>query len=418
MLNTEKALEIARNVYGRYGVDVDAALKATASTPVSVHCWQGDDVAGFEAADGDLTGGIQSTGNYPGKARNIDELRKDFEFAKSLIPGKKKFSLHAIYLDSNGKKVARNEIGPEHFASWIDWAKEQGLGLDYNPTFFSHPLSADGFTLSSDDESIRRFWVEHGILSRKVSEAFGKATGQPSVINFWVPDGFKDTPVNRARKRENLARSYDEIFAEKISKEYNLDSVESKLFGIGLESCTIGSHEFYMGCAMKHGILLTLDTGHFHPTEMVSDKLSSTLQYLDGVMLHVSRPVRWDSDHVVILDDELKAIACEIHRGGFEKRVNIGLDFFDGSINRIAAWTMGTRNMQKAILWANLEPVKMLQKFELEGDFTSRLAYLEELKTLPFGLVWNAYCEMQGVPVGDSWIPMMKQYEKDVLSAR
>jgi len=418
MLNTEKALEIARNVYGKYGVDIDAALKATASTPVSIHCWQGDDVAGFEAADGDLTGGIQSTGNYPGKARNIDELRKDFEFAKSLIPGKKKFALHAIYLDSNGKKVARNEIGPEHFTSWIDWAKEQGLGLDYNPTFFSHPLSADGFTLSSDDEGIRKFWVEHGILSRKVSEAFGKATGQPSVINFWVPDGFKDIPVNRKRKRENLARSYDEIFAEKISKDYNLDAVESKLFGIGLESCTIGSHEFYMGCAMKHNILLTLDTGHFHPTEMVSDKLSSTLQYLDGVMLHVSRPVRWDSDHVVILDDELKAIACEIHRGGYERRVNIGLDFFDGSINRIAAWTMGTRNMQKALLWANLEPVEMLQKFELEGDYTSRLAYLEELKTLPFGLVWNAYCDMQGVPAGDSWIPMMKKYEADVLSAR
>ena len=418
MLNTEKALEIARNVYGKYGVDVDAALKATASTPVSIHCWQGDDVAGFEAADGDLTGGIQSTGNYPGKARNIDELRKDFEFAKSLIPGKKKFALHAIYLDSNGKKVARNEIGPEHFTSWIDWAKEQGLGLDYNPTFFSHPLSADGFTLSSDDEGIRKFWVEHGILSRKVSEAFGKATGQPSVINFWVPDGFKDIPVNRKRKRENLARSYDEIFAEKISKDYNLDAVESKLFGIGLESCTIGSHEFYMGCAMKHNVLLTLDTGHFHPTEMVSDKLSSTLQYLDGVMLHVSRPVRWDSDHVVILDDELKAIACEIHRGGYERRVNIGLDFFDGSINRIAAWTMGTRNMQKALLWANLEPVEMLQKFELEGDYTSRLAYLEELKTLPFGLVWNAYCDMQGVPAGDIWIPMMKKYEADVLSAR
>jgi len=418
MLNTEKALEIARNVYGKYGVDIDAALKATASTPVSIHCWQGDDVAGFEAADGDLTGGIQSTGNYPGKARNIDELRKDFEFAKSLIPGKKKFALHAIYLDSNGKKVARNEIGPEHFTSWIDWAKEQGLGLDYNPTFFSHPLSADGFTLSSDDEGIRKFWVEHGILSRKVSEAFGKATGQPSVINFWVPDGFKDIPVNRKRKRENLARSYDEIFAEKISKDYNLDAVESKLFGIGLESCTIGSHEFYMGCAMKHNVLLTLDTGHFHPTEMVSDKLSSTLQYLDGVMLHVSRPVRWDSDHVVILDDELKAIACEIHRGGYERRVNIGLDFFDGSINRIAAWTMGTRNMQKALLWANLEPVEMLQKFELEGDYTSRLAYLEELKTLPFGLVWNAYCDMQGVPAGDSWIPMMKKYEADVLSAR
>ena len=418
MLNTEKALEIARNVYGKYGVDVDAALKAAAGTPVSIHCWQGDDVAGFEAADGDLTGGIQSTGNYPGKARTIDELRKDFEFAKSLIPGKKKFSLHAIYLDAGGKKVARNEIGPEHFTSWIDWAKENGIGLDYNPTFFSHPLSADGFTLSSDDESIRKFWVEHGILSRKVSESFGRALGQPSCINFWVPDGFKDTPVNRARKRENLARSYEEIFAEKIPEEYNLDAVESKLFGIGLESCTIGSHEFYMGCAMKHNVLVTLDTGHFHPTEFVSDKLSAALQYLKGVLLHVSRPVRWDSDHVVILDDELKAIACEIRRGGYQDRVKIGLDFFDGSINRIACWAIGSRNMQKAILWAALEPVEMLQKFEAEGDFTSRLAFLEELKTLPFGLVWNAYCETQGVPAGDSWIPMMKKYEADVLSAR
>ena len=417
-MNTEKALEIARNVYGKYGVDVDAALKAAAGTPVSIHCWQGDDVAGFEAADGDLTGGIQSTGNYPGKARTIDELRKDFEFAKSLIPGKKKFSLHAIYLDAGGKKVARNEIGPEHFTSWIDWAKENGIGLDYNPTFFSHPLSADGFTLSSDDESIRKFWVEHGILSRKVSESFGRALGQPSCINFWVPDGFKDTPVNRARKRENLARSYEEIFAEKIPEEYNLDAVESKLFGIGLESCTIGSHEFYMGCAMKHNVLVTLDTGHFHPTEFVSDKLSAALQYLKGVLLHVSRPVRWDSDHVVILDDELKAIACEIRRGGYQDRVKIGLDFFDGSINRIACWAIGSRNMQKAILWAALEPVEMLQKFEAEGDFTSRLAFLEELKTLPFGLVWNAYCETQGVPAGDSWIPMMKKYEADVLSAR
>ncbi len=418
MLNTEKALEIARNVYGKYGVDVDAALKAAAETPVSIHCWQGDDVAGFETADGDLTGGIQSTGNYPGKARTIDELRKDFVFAKSLIPGKKKFSLHAIYLDAGGKKVERDEIGPEHFASWVDWAKENGLGLDFNPTFFSHPLSADGFTLSSDDEGIRKFWVRHGIQSRKISESFGKALGQPSCNNFWIPDGFKDTPVNRRQKRENLARSYEEIFAEDISKEYNLDSVESKLFGIGLESCTIGSHEFYMGCAMKHGVMLTLDTGHFHPTEVVSDKLSAALLYLDGVLLHVSRPVRWDSDHVVVLDDELKAIACEIRRGGFEKRVKIGLDFFDGSINRIACWAIGARNMQKAILWAALEPVAMLQKFEAEGDFTSRLAYLEEIKTLPFGLVWNAYCDLQGVPAGDAWVPMMKKYEADVLSAR
>ena len=418
MMNAERALEIARNVYGKYGVDVDLALKQTAETPVSIHCWQGDDVGGFENAGGDLTGGIQSTGNYPGKARTIDELRGDFEFANKLIPGKKKFSLHAIYLDAGGKKVERNEIGPEHFASWIEWARENGLGLDFNPTFFSHPLSADGFTLSSDDEGVRRFWVEHGIRSRQISETFGRELGMTSVNNFWVPDGFKDIPVNRTKKRENLAKSYEEIFALPTDDRFNLDAVESKLFGVGVESCTIGSHEFYMGCAMKHHKLLTLDTGHFHPTEFVSDKISSSLQYIDGVMLHVSRPVRWDSDHVVIFDDELKAIACEIRRGGFEKRVHIGLDFFDGSINRIACWAIGARNMEKAILWAALEPVAMLQKFEAEGDFTSRLAYLEEIKTLPFGLVWDAYCEKQGVPAGDKWIAEMKQYEKDVLSDR
>ncbi len=418
MMNAERALEIARNVYGKYGVDVDLALKQTAETPVSIHCWQGDDVGGFENAGGDLTGGIQSTGNYPGKARTIDELRGDFEFANKLIPGKKKFSLHAIYLDAGGKKVERNEIGPEHFTSWIEWARENGLGLDFNPTFFSHPLSADGFTLSSDDEGVRRFWVEHGIRSRQISETFGRELGMTSVNNFWVPDGFKDIPVNRTKKRENLAKSYEEIFALPTDDRFNLDAVESKLFGVGLESCTIGSHEFYLGCAMKHHKLITLDTGHFHPTEFVSDKISSSLQYIDGVMLHVSRPVRWDSDHVVIFDDELKAIACEIRRGGFEKRVHIGLDFFDGSINRIACWAIGARNMEKAILWAALEPVAMLQKFEAEGDFTSRLAYLEEIKTLPFGLVWDAYCEKQGVPAGDKWIAEMKQYEKDVLSDR
>ncbi len=418
MMNAERALEIARNVYGKYGVDVDLALKQTAETPVSIHCWQGDDVGGFENAGGDLTGGIQSTGNYPGKARTIDELRGDFEFANKLIPGKKKFSLHAIYLDAGGKKVERNEIGPEHFTSWIEWARENGLGLDFNPTFFSHPLSADGFTLSSDDEGVRRFWVEHGIRSRQISETFGRELGMTSVNNFWVPDGFKDIPVNRTKKRENLAKSYEEIFALPTDDRFNLDAVESKLFGVGLESCTIGSHEFYLGCAMKHHKLITLDTGHFHPTEFVSDKISSSLQYIDGVMLHVSRPVRWDSDHVVIFDDELKAIACEIRRGGFEKRVHIGLDFFDGSINRIACWAIGARNMEKAILWAALEPVAMLQKFEAEGDFTSRLAYLEEIKTLPFGLVWDAYCEKQGVPAGDKWIAEMKQYEKDVLSKR
>ena len=417
-MNTEKALETAREIYSRYGVDVDAAIESVKNTPVSIQCWQGDDVGGFEAQDGDLTGGIQSTGNYPGKARNIDELRRDFEFASSLIPGKKKFSLHAIYLDADGKKIPRNEIAPEHFASWVDWAKKNSFGLDFNPTFFSHPLSADGFTLSNDNEDVRKFWVEHGIASRKISEYFGRELGQTSVNNLWIPDGFKDIPVNRAKKRETLAKSYAEIFAEKLDEKYTLDSVESKVFGIGLESCTIGSHEFYMGCALKNHTLLTLDTGHFHPTEVVSDKISSVLQYLDGILLHVSRPVRWDSDHVVIFDDELKAIASEIKRGGYENRVHIGLDFFDGSINRTACWAIGARNMQKALLWAALEPVKMLQKFEEEGDYTSRLAYLEEYKTLPFGLVWDAYCDMQNVPDGDTWISEMKKYEADVLSKR
>lgn len=417
-MSTQKALDCAREIYAKYGVDVDAAMKSVAETPVSIHCWQGDDVAGFENPTGDLTGGIQSTGNYPGKARTIDELRADFEFAAKMIPGKKKLALHAIYLDANGKKVERNEIGPEHFTSWVQWAKANGFGLDYNPTFFSHPLSADGFTLSSGDEGIRKYWIEHGIKSRYVAEYFGRELGQTAMNNFWIPDGFKDTPVNRAKTRALLADSYDQIFAEKLNEEYTQEAVESKVFGIGAESCTIGSHEFYMGCAMKHDKLLTLDTGHYHPTELVSDKISGALTYLKGVMLHVSRPVRWDSDHVVIFDDELRAIASEIKRGGFEKRVNIGLDFFDGSINRIACWAIGSRNMQKALLWAALEPVAMLQKFEAEGDFTSRLAYLEEIKTLPFGAVWNAYCEAQNVAVGDSWIAEMKNYEREVLSAR
>lgn len=417
-MSTQKALDCAREIYAKYGVDVDAAMKSVAETPVSIHCWQGDDVAGFENPDGDLTGGIQSTGNYPGKARNIDELRADFNFAAGFIPGKKKLALHAIYLDANGKKVERNEITPEHFASWVEWAKEYGYGLDFNPTFFSHPLSADGLTLSHNDPAVREFWIEHGIRCRHIAEYFGRELGQTSMNNFWVPDGFKDTPVNRAKTRELLAESYDRIFAEKLNEDYTMESVESKVFGIGAESCTIGSHEFYMGCAMKHDKLLTLDTGHYHPTELVSDKISGVLTYLKAVMLHVSRPVRWDSDHVVIFDDELRAITTEIKRGGFEKRVNIGLDFFDGSINRIACWTIGSRNMQKALLWAALEPVVMLQKFEAEGDFTSRLAYLEEIKTLPFGAVWNAYCEEQNVAVGDSWIAEMKKYEKDVLAAR
>ena len=407
----------AKKIYEKYGVDTDKALELLKDVTVSVHCWQGDDVTGFDSKEA-LSGGIQTTGNYPGKATSPEQLMNDIDKAFSLIPGKKKFSIHAIYLDNMGKKVDRNEIKPEHFETWVSWAKEKGYGLDFNPTYFSHELSADGFTLSHQNEDIRKFWVEHGIASRKISEYFGRETGMPSCINFWVPDGFKDTPVCKQEYRAALAKSYDEIFAEKIDKAYNLDSVESKVFGIGAEPCTIGSNEFYMGCAMKHDILLTLDTGHFHPTEVVSDKLSSVLQFVNGILLHVSRPVRWDSDHVVVLDDETKAIASEIVRGGYENRVHIGLDYFDASINRIACWAIGARNMQKALLMANLEPVALLKKFELEGDYTSRLAYLEELKTLPFAAVWDKYCEMQGVPQREKWLADVKKYEKDVLALR
>lgn len=412
-----RAYERAKEIYASVGVDTDAAIEKVSKIPVSIQCWQGDDVIGFENISGSLSGGIQTTGNYPGKARTISELRNDFEFASSMIPGTKNLSLHAIYLDSN-EKVERNEIEPRHFASWVEWAKEKEFGLDFNPTFFSHPLSSDGFTLSHNDPSVRKFWVEHGIASRNISEYFGRELGKVSCNNFWVPDGFKDTPVYRKKYRDNLALSYDEIFKEKKDKSLTLDSVESKVFGIGLESCTIGSHEFYMGCAIKHGTLLTLDTGHFHPTELVSDKISSVLEYVSGIMLHVSRPVRWDSDHVVIFDDETKAIACEILRGNFENRVHIGLDYFDASINRIACWVIGSRNMQKSLLWAALEPAEKMREMELSCDYTSRLAYLEEIKTFPFADVWERYCETQSVPVRDEWLAEVKKYEKDVLSAR
>ena len=417
-MNTNKMYEMAKEIYAELGVDTDRAIAETAEMPVSIQCWQGDDVSGFENPDGVLSGGIQTTGNYPGKATTIDELKADFDFAASLIPGKKKVSIHAIYLDNGGVKVDRNEIEPKHYETWVSWAKEHGYGLDFNPTYFSHPLSADGFTLSNQNEDIRKFWVEHGIRSSKISEYFGRELGMVSCNNQWVPDGFKDIPVCRAEYRATLAKSYDEIFSVYTDPKYNLDSVESKVFGIGAESCTIGSGEFYLGCAIKHDKLITLDTGHFHPTEVVSDKISSSLQYAKGILLHVSRPVRWDSDHVVILDDETKAIASEIVRGGYEDRVHIGLDYFDASINRIACWAIGARNMQKALLMAKLEPTALLKKFELEGDYTSRLAYLEELKTLPFAAVWDKYCEMQNVPQREAWVAEVKKYEADVLSKR
>jgi len=417
-MSTEKMYQIAKEIYAGIGVDTEAAMKRVSQIPVSIQCWQGDDVRGFENPDGDLTGGIQTTGNYPGRARNLDELRADFEFAAKLIPGKKKISLHAIYLDNEGKNIPRDEIEPKHFQSWIDWAKERHYGIDFNPTCFSHPLSADGFTLSHVNNDIRSFWIRHCIASREIAGEIGRQLGETVCTNHWVPDGFKDIPVDRMAARERLADSFDQIFAKPIDKKYNLDGVESKVFGIGAESCTIGSHEFYMGCALKHGVMLTLDAGHYHPTEVISDKISSALLYMDDILLHVSRPVRWDSDHVVIFDDELKAIAAEILRNNFDNRVHIGLDFFDASINRVAAWTIGSRNMQKALLYAALEPTAKLKEMEANGDYTSRLAYLEELKSYPFSAVWDYYCENSGVSIRDNWIEDVQDYEKNVLSKR
>jgi len=414
----EKAYETARQVYGDLGVDTEAALAKLERIAVSLHCWQGDDVGGFENPDAGLDGGLAVTGNYPGKARTVEELRADADKALSLIPGTHRFNLHAIYAEMEGRRADRNALTADHFAGWIDWAKERGMGLDFNPTFFSHPKAASGRTLSSDDEGIRRFWVEHGIACRRIGAAMGKALGTPTVTNVWIPDGSKDIPVDRKGPREILVRSLDEVFAEPLDPAHNLDAVESKLFGIGAESYTVGSHEFYLGYALSRGTLLCLDTGHFHPTEVVSDKISAVLMFAKELLLHVSRPVRWDSDHVVILDDELRAIAQQLVRGGYLDHVHIGLDFFDASINRIAAWVIGTRCMIKALLLALLEPVDVLLAAEREGDFTTRLALLEELKTLPFGAVWDYYCLRQSVPVGRAWLEEVRAYEREVLSRR
>lgn len=417
--NVEQAYAIAKECYAELGVDTEAAMKTLASIPISLHCWQGDDVCGFETPDAELTGGgIQATGNYPGKARTADELRADLDKALSVIPGMHRVNLHAIYGDFGGTFVERNQVHPKHFQAWIDWAKSENIGLDFNPSFFSHPKADDGFTLSSADDGLRNFWIEHGIACRKIGEAFGKALRTPCVTNIWIPDGYKDLPVDRKGPRERLKKSLDAILVEKLDPQYNLDAVESKLFGIGSESYVVGSHEFYMGYAMANNILLCLDTGHFHPTEIVSDKLSAILTFMDEVMLHVSRGIRWDSDHVTILSDDVQALAQEIVRGGYLDRVHIGLDFFDASINRVAAWVIGARCTMKALLLALLEPIDQLRAFEQDGDYTSRLAMLEELKTLPFGVVWDYYCLQQDVPVGSAWLDVVKEYEKDVLFRR
>lgn len=416
--STEQSYALAREQYASLGVDTERALATLKTIPISLHCWQGDDVGGFENDEGLTGGGIQATGNYPGKARNAGELRSDFEKALSLIPGQHRINLHALYAEYSGRKVDRDALSPEHFRSWIDWAKTAKIGVDFNPSFFSHPKATDGFTLASRDESIRKFWVEHGKVSRRIGAAFGEALGTACVTNVWIPDGYKDIPVDRKTPRELLERSLDEVFAEKIDPRHNLDAVEPKLFGIGSESYVVGSHEFYLGYATRKGTLLCLDAGHYHPTETIADKISSVFMSVKQLLLHVSRGVRWDSDHVVILNDDLRAIAEELVRGNYLGRTHIGLDYFDASINRVAAWVIGTRAMLKALLLALLEPTEMLRQLEQSGDFTSRLALLEELKSFPFGSVWNQYCRQQNVPAGKSWVEEVKGYEREVLSKR
>lgn len=413
----EQAYALAKQRFADIGVDVEAALKQLDRLPVSMHCWQGDDVRGFENPQGALTGGIQATGNYPGRARNVEELRSDLDRAMSLIPGPKRLNLHAIYLESE-QPVARNEIRPQHFAGWVEWAKQRGLGLDFNPSCFSHELSADGFTLAHGNAEIRQFWIEHCQASRKVSAYFGEQLGTPSVMNIWVPDGMKDLTVDRLAPRQRLMNSLDAIISEKLDPAHHIDAVESKLFGIGAESYTVGSNEFCLGYAASRQTALTLDAGHFHPTEVISDKISTAMLYVPRLLLHVSRPVRWDSDHVVLLDDETQAIASEIVRQQLFDKVHIGLDFFDASINRIAAWVIGTRNAKKALLRALLEPVEKLKKLENSGDYTARLALLEEQKSLPWQAVWEAWCLRHDVPAGASWLSDVRHYEQQILSQR
>ncbi len=408
----------ARDRYASLGIDTDKVIDSLAKIPVSIHCWQGDDVGGFEDTGGELGGGLAATGNYPGKARSAEELRQDLDLAYRLIPGKHRLNLHAMYAELNGKTVPRNEIGPEHFSKWADWAKENHHGIDFNPTLFSHPLAESGFTLSSKDAGIRQFWVEHCMACREIGSYFGKTLGSSCVTNIWIPDGYKDIPADRMKPRELLFESLDKILEKNIDPSYNRDAVEAKLFGIGSESYVSGSHEFYMGYAITRNIILCLDAGHFHPTETIADKISSLLLYLDELLLHVSRGIRWDSDHVVIYNDDLVAIAQEIVRSQAMQRFHIGLDYFDASINRVGAWTIGTRALLKALLFALLEPIELLRKYEDSGDFTNRLALFEDLKRMPWNAVWDYYCLVQDVPIGMDYMSIIKEYELTELRHR
>jgi L-rhamnose isomerase len=394
-------------------------MATLATIPISLHCWQGDDVGGFETVGAELSGGgIQATGNYPGKARSIPELQKDLDKALSLIPGKHRLNLHACYADLSGGKVERNQYTVREFQGWIDWCKAREMGMDFNPSYFSHPLAASGLTLTNQDAAIRSYWIEHGIACREIGAEMGRQLGSTTVTNIWIPDGSKDILFDRKSPRERLQESLDRIFAKPLDPAHHLDAVESKLFGIGSESYVVGSHEFYLAYAVKNQLIYCLDAGHFHPTESLSDKISSVLQFVPRLLLHVSRGVRWDSDHVVLLDDPTRAIMEELVRGDFLSRTHIGLDFFDASINRVAAWVLGTRSSLKALLAALLEPSALLIEAEQSGDFTSRLALLEEAKTLPLGAVWEEYCTRQQTPGDRTWIGEVKSYERTELSSR
>ena len=415
----KKSYQIAKAQYADLGVDTDKVIEQMNDVVISLHCWQTDDVGGFEKEGAELGGGgIQATGNYPGKAKTITQMRDDLDKVMSLLPGRQRLSLHAIYGEFGGKLVDRDQIEVKHFQGWIDWAKKRKIGLDFNCTCFSHPLSDDGYTLSSKNPKIRKFWIEHNKRCREIAAEMGKQLGTPSVHNLWIPDGSKDTPVDRAGIRKLLKKSLDEIFSVKYPKKYLKDSVESKLFGIGSEAMVVGSHDFYMGYAVKNNTLITLDNGHFHPTEQVGDKISSILLYIDEILLHLTRGVRWDSDHVVTFNDDLLLIAQEIIRGKFLSRINIGLDFFDASLNRIGAYVIGTRSAQMAFMFAMLEPYQTLLKFEENGRTFERLSFLELMKTKPFGAVWDYYCMKENVPVGQDYIEEIVNYETGVLNKR
>jgi len=417
MDNIEQNYLAAKEEYKRMGIDTNDAIKKLKQKAISIHCWQGDDVTGFEGSCA-LSGGITTTGNYLGKARNVQELMADLDFALSLIPGKHRLNLHAMYAVTKGENVDRDALEPRHFGAWIDYAKERCLGLDFNPTFFSHPKAANNLTLSSPDEETRAFWVRHGKACRKIASEFGKQLGSPSLCNIWIPDGYKDYPADRLGPRLRLQKSLDEIFAEKFDPHYIIDSIEGKVFGLGIEGFTVGSHEFYLGYAARNGLYCLLDNGHYHPNEKVSDKISTMLTLFDRVPLHITRPMHWDSDHVVLLDDELKAIANEIIRCDAMEKVLVGLDYFDASINRIAAWVIGVRNMQKALIQALLMPNAELKTLQDNGQFTELLMRTEELKTYPWQAVWDYFCQQNGVPVRESWFTRVQEYENEVLNQR